>query len=456
MQSPFQVQFIGATGTVTGSKYLVKYDRYKILIDCGLFQGIKNVRRRNWNELPFPADQVDAVLLTHAHIDHSGFLPALMKRGFHGPVYSSEATHALCKVLLPDAGFLQEEDARYANKKKFSKHDPAEPLYTEEDARKVLKQFKDVPQGETLTLPGGMTAQFIPAGHILGATSIRLEFQGKSITFTGDVGRSNDAIMYPPLPLPATDYLVVESTYGDRRHEEIDAEEAIADVINRTYKRGGIVLMPAFAVGRAQLVLHYLQRLRDQQRIPSLPVYLNSPMAIRATSIFFSHHDLHKLTEDDCSRMDDMTIYVKTTEESIALVEKKTPAIIISASGMASGGRVLHHLKALVSDPRNSILFLGYQAAGTRGDSLTKGADHIKIHGQYCQVQAEIANLQALSSHGDYVEISDWLKKMPGKPRKVFITHGESCAADAMRRHLKDEFNWEVEVPEYLDIALLD
>ena len=455
MQAPFQVQFIGATGTVTGSKYLVKYDRYKLLIDCGLFQGIKNVRRRNWTELPFHADNVDAVLLTHAHIDHSGFLPALMKRGFHGPIYCSEGTHALCKVLLPDAGYLQEEDAKYANKKRFSKHEPAEALYTEDDARKVLKQFRHIATSDTLELPGGMTATFTPTGHILGACAIRLEYQGKSITFTGDVGRSNDMIMYPPKPLAATDYLVVESTYGNRLHEEIDAEQAIADVVNRTAARGGIVLMPAFAVGRAQLVIHILQKLLEQNRIPTMPVYLNSPMAIRATEIFFSLHDEHKLSKDDCEKMDHITHYVKTVEESIELNNRKYPGIIISASGMASGGRVLHHLKTLVGDARNSVLFLGYQAAGTRGDSLTNGADHIKIHGQYFPVKAEVANLQALSSHGDYREISDWLKKMPGKPTKVFITHGESCAADCMRLHLQDEFGWNVEVPEYLDIALL-
>ena len=455
MQAPFQVQFIGATGTVTGSKYLVKYDRYKILIDCGLFQGVKNIRRRNWNELPFPASAIDAVLLTHAHIDHSGFLPALMKDGFHGTVYCSEATHALCKVLLPDAGYLQEEDAKYANKKKFSKHEPAEPLYTEDDARKVLKLFKHLEQGATLELPGGMKATFTPTGHILGACAIRLEYQGTSITFSGDVGRSNDRIMYPPQPLAATDYLVVESTYGDRLHEEIDAEAAIADIVNRTANRGGIVLMPAFAVGRAQLVLHILQKLRAENRIPTMPVYLNSPMAISATHIFFDRADLHKLTREDCKHMDDMTTYIKTVEESIELNARKFPSIIISASGMASGGRVLHHLKSLVSDPKNSVLFLGYQAAGTRGDALTHGTDHIKIHGQYFPVKAEIANLSALSSHGDYQEISQWLKKMPGKPKKVFITHGEACAADAMRLHLKDEFGWDVEVPEYLDIAVL-
>lgn len=456
MQSPFQVQFIGATGTVTGSKYLVKYDRYKILIDCGLFQGIKNVRRRNWSELPFEASAIDAVLLTHAHIDHSGYLPALMKRGFHGPIYCSVATKALCKVLLPDAGYLQEEDARYANYKRFSKHEPAEPLYTEEDARKVLKQIKDVAADEILSLPGGMTAQLIPVGHILGASAIRLEYQGKSITFSGDVGRENDLIQYPPQPLPATDYLVLESTYGDRLHEQVDAEQAIADVINKTMSRGGIVLMPAFAVGRAQLALHIIERLKHQHRIPDVPIYLNSPMAIRATELFYNFHDLHKLTEDDCHRIDEMTHYVKTVEESIALNQRKYPAVIISASGMASGGRVLHHLKTLLGDHKNSILFLGYQAAGTRGDSLTHGATSVKIHGQYVGVKAEVHNLDALSSHADYAEMTRWLEKMPSKPKQVFITHGEASASDCFRRHLKDRFGWQVDVPEYLDVALLD
>ncbi|GGY37637.1 MBL fold hydrolase [Bacterioplanes sanyensis] len=450
MSSSFRVQFIGATGTVTGSKYLLSYGRHRVLLDCGLFQGIKNVRRRNWAELPFQPSELDAVLLTHAHIDHSGYLPALMKQGYHKEIYCSEGTKALCKVLLPDAGYLQEEDAKYANKKKFSRHQPAEPLYTEEDARKVLRQFKAQSFAEPVQLPGGMTAEFFPVGHILGASAIRLTYEGKRITFSGDVGRSDDLIMYPPKPLPASDYLVVESTYGDRRHEDVDEHQVIADIINRTAARGGIVLMPAFAVGRAQMVLHILEQLRQQQRIPTMPIYLNSPMAIRATEIFFDLHEQHKLSREDCQRMDDITTYVKTVEESIELNNRKYPAVIISASGMASGGRVLHHLKTLIGDPRNSVLFLGYQAAGTRGDALTHGADHVKIHGQYFPVRAEVHNLQALSSHGDYVEIIDWLRHSSCQPKQVFITHGEDCAADAMRLKIEDELGWRAQVPEYL------
>lgn len=450
-----KVQFIGATGTVTGSKYLVSYGRYRLLVDCGMFQGMSDIRRRNWEDLPFLAHNVNAVLLTHAHIDHSGYLPALMKRGFGGPIYATKATIELCRILLPDAGYLQEEDARYANKKKFSKHNPAEPLYTEADARKVLKQFKSVQEHRILELPGGMTATFIPVGHILGACAIRLEHEGKSITFSGDVGRCNDAIMYPPEPLPATDYLVVESTYGDELHETIDAEKVLANIINRTLKRGGIVLMPAFAVGRAQLILHYLERLITKGMIPKVPIFLNSPMAIKATQIFMHQANLHKLTAEDCERMDELTTYVKSTEDSIALTARKEPCLIISASGMASGGRVLHHLKALVSNQRHTVLFMGFQAPGTRGFSLVNGAQQLKIHGEVHPINAEVVNINALSSHADYDEITRWLKRMPGKPKKVFITHGEEGAAAGMQQQLEQSFDWNVHIPKYLEVVEL-
>lgn len=446
-----QVQFIGATGTVTGSKYLVSYGRHNILIDCGLFQGISTIRRRNREELPFVADKIDAVLLTHAHIDHSGYLPALMRHGFHGPIYTTAATTLLCQVLLPDAGYLQEEEARYANKKKYSKYNPAEPLYTEEDARQVLKQFKKIKTHTVLELPGGMTATFTPVGHILGACAIRLEYNGRSITFSGDVGRLNNAVMMPPEPLADTDNLVLESTYGDRAHIEIDAEEAIAEVVNRTVKRGGIVLIPAFAVGRAQLVLYFVERLMAQGRIPKVPVYLNSPMAIKATEIFLDNDKLHKLTGEDCEKIDAITTYVKTTEQSIELTARREPSIIISASGMASGGRVLHHLKALVSNPIHTVLFMGYQAPGTRGFSLTSGTDQIKIHGDYYPINAEVLNLEALSSHADYKEMCHWLKQMKNKPGRIFLTHGDPQAADIFRQYLMDKFDLNVSIPSYLE-----
>lgn len=455
MENTFQVQFIGGTGTVTGSKYLVTYGEHKVLIDCGLFQGIKNVRQRNWQKMPFEVSELAAVLLTHAHIDHSGFLPALMKRGYRGPIMCSPGTKLLCNVLLPDAGYLQEEDARYANKKKFSKHSPAEPLYTEEDAKEVLKQFESIEYETTIEIEGGLRVTFLPVGHILGACSLRLEYGGRSITFSGDVGRCNDAIMYPPKTLPDTDYLVLESTYGDRLHEQLDPEQVIEDIVNKTMQRGGIVLMPAFAVGRAQMILHILEKLRREERIAKMPVYLNSPMAIQATKIFFHLHEQHKLSKEDCQRMDEMTTYVRTVEESIELNGKTFPSVIISASGMASGGRVLHHLKSLVGDHKNSVVFLGYQAPGTRGDAMVNGADRIKIHGEYYPIKAEVHNLDALSSHADYDEILRWLRPMKNPPKKVFITHGEPVSSDCMRMHVKDDLGWNAEVPEYLALYQL-
>jgi metallo-beta-lactamase family protein len=450
-----RIQFIGATETVTGSKYLLHLERHKILVDCGLFQGLKNARKKNWQAFPIEASQIDAVILTHAHIDHSGYLPALMKQGFKGPIYCSHATRALCKVLLPDAGYLQEEDARYANKAKFSRHQPAEPLYTEQDAIKVLKQFKVLPIDQTTKILDGCQVRLRPVGHILGASSVRIDYRskeaGSSITFSGDVGRPDDLIMYPPESIKNTDYLIVESTYGDRLHPQLNAYIEMRDIIKRTIKRGGIVLLPAFAVGRAQLALHIIEQLRANKEIPKVPVFLNSPMAITATELFFDYQEKHRLSRSQCEAIDHMVTFAKTKAESIELVGRKDPCIIISASGMASGGRVLHHLKALLPNPKNSILFLGYQAAGTRGYSLTHGHDRIKIHGGYVPVNAEVHNLEALSSHGDYQQIINWLKSI-AEPKKTFITHGEASAADCMRCHIKEQLNWQnVIVPEYLD-----
>ena len=446
-----KIQFIGATETVTGSKYLLQTDRRTLMIDCGMFQGLKNTRMRNWQPLPIDASKIDAVLLTHAHVDHSGYLPALMKQGFTGPIYCSHATFALCQILLPDAGYLQEEDARYANRGTFSHHQPAEPLYTEQDAIKVLKQFKILSSHENHTIQDDFQVYLRPVGHILGASSIRIQHSGKSITFSGDVGRPDDLIMYAPESIRNTDYLVVESTYGDRKHPQINAFIEMRDIIKRTVNRGGIVLLPAFAVGRAQLALYIIEQLRAKKEIPKVPVFLNSPMAISATELFFDLQEKHRLNRSQCKSIDRMVTLVKTKAESIELVGRKDPCIIISASGMASGGRVLHHLKALLPNPHNSVLFLGYQAAGSRGYNLTHDHDKVKIHGEYVPVNAEVHNLEALSSHGDYQQIINWLKPL-AEPKKTFITHGEITAADAMRGHIKEQLNWQdVVVPEYLD-----
>ncbi len=451
-----KLQFLGATQTVTGSKYLVSANGSRVLVDCGLYQGVKNLRERNWKPLPVAVGDIDAVVLTHAHIDHSGFLPALYRQGYRGPVFCTPATHALCRVLLPDAGYLQEEDAQYANRKKFSKHEPAEPLFTEKDAQNVLRQFREIRYGEPHPVAKGLDATLRPSGHILGASSVRLDNGECTLVFSGDLGRYHDPIMFAPEPLEPADYLVVESTYGDRRHAAIDAERVLGDIIERTIRRGGIVLVPAFAVGRAQLVLYLLQRLRARKAIPDVPVYLNSPMAIRATEIFCRFHREHRLSDDECELIDATTTYVRTVEESQELTRQNYPSVIISASGMAAGGRVLHHLKSLIGDHRNSVVFAGFQAPGTRGAALVGGADRIKIHGAWLPVRAEIHNLDALSAHADADEILRWLASCREAPRRTFITHGEPAAADALRLRIQDELGWDAVVPEHAQEVLLD
>jgi len=446
-----KIKFLGGAGTVTGSKYLLSIDDKRILIDCGLYQGVKNLRSKNWQKFPVDPSTINAVLLTHAHIDHSGYLPALMIAGFKGPIFSSSGTLDLCSVLLPDSGYLQEEDARYTNRKRFSKHSPAMPLYTEQDARRSLSLFKPVSMNQSIDICQGITATFSPVGHILGASAIKISAKGKSITFSGDVGRSDDLVMKPPQSLGNTDYLVVESTYGNRLHEKIDVFEYFESIINKTSKRGGVVLMPSFAVGRTQINLHILQILKNTNRIPNLPIYLNSPMAISATEIYCRHNKEHKLSAVQCGLIDQGTQFVRTAEESIKLIGNKYPSVIISASGMASGGRVLHHLKSLVTHPKNSIVFIGFQAPGTRGDAMVNGAAEIKIHGKYYPVKAEIHHNSSLSSHGDYSEIIDWLKCSNISPKQVFVTHGERAAADAMRLKLKDTLSWNACVPELND-----
>lgn len=448
-----KLRFLGGVGTVTGSRYLLSDDKHRLLVDCGMYQGVKTLRRRNWAPFPVEPRNIDAVVLTHAHIDHSGYLPALVKNGFRGRIYCTKATHELCKVLLPDAGYLQEEDARYAFRKKFSKHEKPEPLFTEKDAYEALKYFESLHYHEPFEPVKGFQVEFTPAGHILGSSCVHVTHtdNGRTVVFSGDVGRQDDVIMRPPEPIEKADVLVCESTYGNRRHGETDPEQELAGIISETAARGGVVLMPAFAVGRAQMLLYLVHKLMGESRIPKLPVYLNSPMAIRATEIFSKHHKEHRLNQAQCGLIDDNTHFVRTVEESIELTTKKFPAIIISASGMASGGRVLHHLKMLLPNPRNSIVFAGFQAPGTRGDAMVNGVESVKIHGEYWPVKAEIHNLDSLSAHGDYEEILAWLEQGRLKPEKVYVTHGEMVAADMMRKHIRERLGWDSEVPELFE-----
>ena len=438
--------FLGAAGTVTGSKYLLEVDGRRLLIDCGLFQGYKQLRLQNWAPLPIRPSTLDAVLLSHAHIDHSGYLPLLVKRGYRGRVWCTPGTAALCEILLPDSGHLQEQDAEYANRKGFSKHHPALPLYDKQDAIDALPSLQRADFGDWFEPCAGVRARFQPAGHIVGAASVLIEAGGRRLLFSGDLGRYDDPIMVDPAPPPPVDYLIVESTYGDRLHGQTDPAQALQDVIVRTAARGGMVLIPAFAVGRTQELLYYIHRLKQQGRIPDLPVFLDSPMAIDASEIMCRFSREHRLSAAQARAVCATATYVREREDSIALNGRHGPMIIISASGMLTGGRVLHHLKARAEDPHNTILLVGYQAGGTRGAALLAGAREVKVHGRYLPVRAEVVSIDSLSAHADWQGVLRWLTDLP-PPRQVFVTHGEHSAADAQRLRLQERWGWRASVP---------
>ncbi|KTC86554.1 MBL fold metallo-hydrolase [Legionella brunensis] len=450
-----KLTFLGATGTVTGSKYLLEVENKKILVDCGLFQGFKELRLRNWEPLPIKPSSIDAVVITHAHIDHTGYLPLLVKNGFKGPIYSSKATKELCAILLPDSGYLQEEDAKRANKYGYTKHHPALPLYTQDDAVEAIKQFKIVEYGIPYILAKSCQFSWHQGGHIPGASLIHINYNGLKILFSGDLGRAHDPIMKSPTIMTDTNYLILESTYGNRLHDKTNPEEEIARIVNDTVRHGGTILIPAFAVGRAQNILYYLYHLKQSNRIPDLPIYLDSPMAIDATEILNNNKNEHHLTSAQCYNVCHAATYINTPEESKAISNSLMPKVIISASGMMTGGRILHHLKIIAPNPRNTILITGFQASGTRGEQLLHHAQTIKIHGQLYPVRAKVCVLDNISAHADYEEILLWLKNFNSPPRQVFLTHGEPAASTALKEHIESELSWSCIIPTYLDTVLL-
>ena len=445
------LRFLGATGTVTGSKFLLEASGRKILVDCGLFQGYKQLRERNWKALPVSPADIDCVVLTHAHLDHSGYLPLLARNGFDGPVYATSATRDLCRYLLPDSGFIHEKDAAFANRYGFSKHHPARPLYTREDALHCLKLFRDLEFHQATRLFDGIEVTCPRAGHIPGAASLLLDIAGMRLLFSGDLGHADSAIMPPPDPIPAADYLLVESTYGNRKRNHGDPEDALAGIINETVGRGGTVIVPAFAVGRTQLLLHHLNRLQRSQRIPAVPVLLDSPLAINATNVFADHPEDHRLTAAEAESACSLPRYVQDPEESKSLDHDPMPKIIIAGSGMATGGRVLHHLKVYAPHPEHTIIFTGYQAGGTRGAAMVSGAEKVKIHGRYWPVRARVHNLDMLSAHADADEILGWLAGMEKPPIRAFVVHGEADASDTLRHRIEEELGWQACVPEYAE-----
>lgn len=438
---------LGAAGTVTGSKHLLELDGRRILVDCGLFQGLKNLRELNWAHLPVEPSSIDAVVLTHAHLDHTGYLPRLVRDGFAGQVYCTPATADVTELIVLDSAHIQESDAAHSNRHGHSRHSPALPLYTTADAEKALKRLTTREIGEEFSVEGGATVRLRRAGHILGAATVDLSWGGRRVVFSGDLGRYDDPVMLDPEPVPEADHVVVESTYGDRLHEPIEPAEELLAVVERTVARGGTVLIPAFAVGRAQSLLYWLWTLRRDGRLPDVPVYLDSPMAINATQLLHAHLADHRLPARVARDVCAIATYTRHPEESMRISADRNPKIVISASGMATGGRVLHHLQAFAPDPRNTVLLAGYQSAGTRGRSIQEGAREVKLYGDWVPIKAEVANLTALSAHGDADELMRWLRGFERPPRQAFVVHGEPQAADTFRMRIGRELGWPAVVP---------
>jgi len=440
---------LGGAGTVTGSKTLLQSGRTRVLVDCGLFQGLKNLRLRNWAPFPISPSKIQAVVLTHAHLDHSGYLPVLVRDGFEGPIYVTPPTRDLLPILLADAGRLQEEDAGFAARKGFSKHANPRPLFTEADAAQVTPRLKRVEFGDAIQV-GGFTFTFHPAGHLLGAASILARGRaGQTVLFSGDLGRPHDPLVpAPESPRPAADLILMESTYGDRDHPEADPMELLAATVRETAARGGVLMVPTFAVGRAQTLALLLYRLRREGRIPQIPMFLNSPMANRASEVHLNHAGALR---PEAAELEAALLEVEpvgSVDASRALNQRRGPMVILAGAGMLTGGRILHHLQAFGGDPRNTLLMAGYQADGTRGRDLTEGRTSIRVHGRTLELRCRIVRIDAFSGHADRSELKDWLRSGPKPSMGVRLVHGEPRPADTLRREICTELRWHAEVAE--------
>jgi len=460
-----KLTFLGAAGTVTGSKYLVEAEGKRLLVDCGLFQGLKELRLRNWSSLPENPSLFDWCLLTHAHLDHTGYLPRLVRDGFRGPIFADAATIELCNLLLPDSAHIMQEDAQNAQRQGYSRHNPPLPLYSPADVDPVLKAFKEIPRSAPFTISPQFSVSPRNAGHILGASSLELTIteNGKKtvVLFSGDIGRYGHPILKDPEVPSRCDVLLCESTYGDRDHPADSPEDAMAAVVNRVAKRGGVIVIPAFAVDRTQTIMYIVRELEDANRIPRLPVFVDSPMAISITEMYMRHHEDHVLSftnlEKNGNPLDAHNVhYMRSVEDSKKINDVKTPAIIISASGMATGGRVLHHIAQRAPDPRNVILLAGFQAEGTRGRSLEEGAKTLRIHGQDVPIAAEVINLRQFSAHAGQSELLRWLTGLPAPPRQTYMVHGEPVASAGLKAAVESKFGWRVTLPKYLQTVDLN
>lgn len=447
-----RLDFLGAAGTVTGSRSLITTDDARVLVDAGLFQGLRQLRQRNWEPFPVPAEQLDGVAISHAHLDHSGYLPALARQGYRGPVFATAGTTALAGIVLTDSAHLLAEDAEHARAKGYSKHDPPLPLYTDADVESALGLFRPVAYGTEFDLTGGLTGTLAPAGHILGSASVHIRLDdGRTLLFSGDLGRPHHPLLRPPAAPAAADIVVVESTYGDRHHER-DGRNLGAAIV-RTVKRGGSVIIPAFAVDRTEVILMELRRLREAGEIPAVPVYADSPMALAALRVYrdaVRDHapEIRSDIELDDDLFDPGDLHeLRTVEQSKTINDPSWPCIIVSASGMASGGRVLHHLAGLLPDPANTVILAGYQAVGTRGRDLLDGVQAVKIHGRYVPVRAEVVDVPMFSVHADADEILAWLGSSPSRPEVCYVVHGEPQAAGTMAKRIHAELGWTAVVP---------
>ncbi len=449
------VHFLGAAGTVTGSKYLVDTGEQKVMVDCGLFQGLKELREKNWDYLPINAAEIDVVILTHGHLDHTGFLPRLVKMGFKGATIGTTPTLEIARIILRDSGKIQEEEAARANKKGYSKHHPAEPLYTVEEAENAITHFKSVPEGESIEILPNTFANFQYNGHIIGASFIELKIAGRMLVFSGDVGREEDFLMRPPKRPNQADYLFVESTYGDRIHPKEDVFAKLKSIITKTIQKGGSVVVPSFAVERTQTLMYLLWQLKEKKEIPDIPMIMDSPMGANVLSVFQNYKDLHKLPLKECFAMCNAFRIVTEYKDTWEIINSKTSKIIIAGSGMVTGGRVLTYLKYMIDKPETTLVLVGFQADGTRGRKLLEGEEEVRIYGKNFPVNAEIENIEVLSSHADQAELIQWMSEIKKAPQKVFVVHGEPESAETFKEKITDTYGWNAIVPQLYDIVEL-
>ncbi len=442
-----KIKFLGGAGTVTGSKTLVESNGIRILIDCGQFQGIKPLRELNWEPLPILPNTIDFVLLTHGHLDHCGWLPRLVNQGFEGKIYCTSPTAAIAKLILLDSAKIQEEEAERANKKHYSKHEKAEPLYNVIQAEKVFPLFRVLKTNEEVLLDPEISAVFRNAGHIIGACSIELKLEGKTLVFSGDIGRDDDVLMYPPIKPKEADYVFLESTYGNRIHPDEDVKLLLETYINNTYQINGTVIIPSFAVERAQTIMYLLWQLKIENKIPDISYIIDTPMGISVLDIFMNNRNWHKLSESDCIEMCQMFTLNSDYKETITSIFDKQPKVVIAASGMITGGRVLSYLERYIGLPETTVIIVGYQAEGTRGRKLLEGATEIKIYGKYYPVLAKILEIEGLSAHGDQNDLLNWLSDLKKKPEKVFLVHGENQPADELRIKINEKYGFDCAVP---------